>query len=218
MYKTWFNREYTTMAIHTSFGDNWKLEKQDKEVSAYTTRIKGSDFRAYKIEAIAESTLSGLIAHQKDAENFPKWMDGVKSSELFKDTGEAYYTHSVAPAPWPVKDRDSVVESVISQNPDTLEVNIRFTSQNHLKPPLKGCERVAAIDGEWIFTPVREAGEATGKVRVLYINHVNPGGKIPGWLANNFAVDVPFNTIKGLIKAVKEAKYQNVVLDFIKEP
>ena len=206
------------MARHTSFGDNWKLEKKDSEVSAYTTTIAGSDFRAYKIEAIAESTLAGIIAHQKDAANFPKWMDGVKSSECFKDTGDAYYTHSIAPAPWPVKDRDSVVESLITQDPDTLEVNIRFTSKNDLRKPVKGCERVADIDGEWIFTPIMENGSATGKVKVAYINHVNPGGKIPGWLANNFAVDVPFNTIKGLLKVVKEPQYQQATMDFIKEP
>ncbi len=211
-------REQQTMAKHTAFGNNWKLEKKDHEVQAYTTTVKGSDFRAYRIEAEVESTLAGLVAHQKDAVGFPKWMDGVKSSELFKDTGDAYYTHSIAPAPWPVKDRDSVVESLITQDPDTLEVNIRFTAQNHLRPPQKGCERVAGIDGEWIFTPITEGGNATGRVKLLYINHVNPGGKIPGWLANNFAVDVPFNTIKGLIKAVKESKYQEASFDFIKEP
>lgn len=206
------------MARHTAFGDNWKLEKKDHEVQAYTTTVAGSDFRAYRIEAEVESTLAGLVAHQKDAASFHQWMDGVKSSELFKDTGNAYYTHSIAPAPWPVKDRDSVVESVISQDPDTLEINIRFTAQNHLRPPQKGCERVADIDGEWIFTPILNGGKATGKVRLLYINHVNPGGKIPGWLANNFAVDVPFNTIKGLLKAVKAPKYQQATFDFIKEP
>ncbi|MCG8668457.1 MAG: START domain-containing protein [Pseudomonadales bacterium] len=206
------------MARHTSFGDNWKLEKKDSEVSAYTTTVPGSEFRAYKIEAIAESTLTGIIAHQKDAANFPKWMDGVKSSECFKDTGDAYYTHSIAPAPWPVKDRDSVVESLITQDPDTLEVNIRFTAKNELRKPVKGCERVATINGEWIFIPILENGNATGKVKVAYINHVNPGGKVPGWLANNFAIDVPFNTIKGLLKVVKEPQYQKATMDFIKEP
>ncbi|PIE41275.1 MAG: hypothetical protein CSA49_04240 [Gammaproteobacteria bacterium] len=206
------------MAKHTSFGDNWKLEKQDSEVKAYTTTVPGSNFRAYKIEAIAESTLAGLIAQQKDAASFSKWMDGVKTSECFKDTGDTYYTHSIAPAPWPVKDRDSVVESIITQDPETLEVNIRFRAKNELMKPAKGCERVADINGEWIFTPIMDNGNATGKVKVYYINHVNPGGKVPGWLANNFAVDIPFNTIKGLLRTVKEPRYQSATIDFIKEP
>lgn len=206
------------MATHTSFGDNWKVEKQDSEVTAYTTTVPGSDFRAYKIEAIVESTLAGIVEHQKDAPNFHKWMDGIKKSECFKDTGDAYYTQSLAPAPWPVKDRDSVVESFITQDPETLVVNIRFNHANHLRSPTKGCERVSMINGEWIFTPIIENGQATGKVKLEYLNHVNPGGKVPGWLANKFAVDAPFNTIKALLKVVKEPQYQNAKLDFIKEP
>ena len=39
------------MARHTAFGDNWKLEKKDSDVQAYTTSVPGSDFRAYRIEA-----------------------------------------------------------------------------------------------------------------------------------------------------------------------
>ncbi|MCG8315067.1 MAG: START domain-containing protein [Pseudomonadales bacterium] len=206
------------MAKHTSFGDNWKLQKNDKDVQAYTTEVAGSDFLAFKIEAVAVSTLAGLVAQQKDARNFSKWMDGVKTSELFKDTGEAYYTHSIAPAPWPVKDRDSVVESIISQDPESLDVNIRFSAQNHLRPAKKGCERVAAVNGEWIFSPLFENGKHHGKVKVTYLNHVSPGGKIPSWLANNFAIDVPFNTLKGLIKTVNLAPYQQANFDFIVEP
>ena len=206
------------MAKHTAFGDNWKLQKKDKDVQAYTTQVAGSDFLAFKIEAIAESTLAGLVAQQKDAANFSKWMDGVKSSELFKDTGDAYYTHSVAPAPWPVKDRDSVVESIISQDSESLEVNIRFTAQNHLRPAKKGCERVADVNGEWIFTPLIENGIHNGRVKVIYLNHVSPGGKIPSWLANNFAIDVPFNTLKSLIKTSNLQPYQQARFDFIVEP
>lgn len=209
---------YITMAKYTSFGDNWKLEKQDGDVIAYTTAVPGSDFRAYKIEAIVESTLAGIVAHQKDAANFPKWMDGIKSSECFKETDDSYYTHNIAPAPWPVKDRDSVIESLISQDPETLEVNIRFTNKNDLIKPLKGHERVASVNGEWIFTPIYENDAYTGKVKLAYINHANPGGKVPGWLANNFAIDVPFNTIRALVKMVKEPVYQNAKSNFIKEP
>lgn len=206
------------MAKFTSFGENWKKEKHDKEVTLYTTSVPGSLFKAYKVEAEFTTTLTALAAHQKDADNYINWMDGLKSSELVEDTGETYCTHSIVPAPWPVKDRDSIVTSSISQDPDTLEVYIRFQHDNNRLPPQKGCERVEMVNGEWIFTPIMENGQFTGRVKLSYINHVNPGGKIPSWLANNFAIDVPFKSIKSLVKDVQQAKYQQAELDFIKEP
>ena len=121
------------MTRFTNFGNNWKLEKKDKNVQAYTTAVSGSDFRAYKIEAV-ESSLAALVAQQKDALNHLRWMEGISSSELVNDAGDSYFTYAqVKTPPWPIKDRDSVVESSISQDKDTLEVYIHFRSNNELQ-------------------------------------------------------------------------------------
>lgn len=200
------------MTTHFAQASDWKLEKQASGVTAYTAEVAKSNFRAYRVEAAMKSTLSGMIALQKDAPSFPQWMDGVKSSKLIKEEGPSYFTQTLAPAPWPVKDRDSVVCSTISQDSTSKIITINFESQNELVPLQKGCERVASVKGFWEFTPSLE-----GMLKLVYSSHVNPGGNIPGWLANKFAIDVPFNTILNMLKVIQSPKYQQAVIEGIEE-
>jgi len=177
---------------------DWKLEKNGQGVTAYTREVSGSDFREFKVETTIDTTVDALIAMQRDVKNHPKWIDSVKTAELIKEDADNYYTHTVADAPWPVKNRDSAVRNTIARNDDS-SVTIEFYSDNDLAPVKKGCERVGAVKGSWQFNP---AGD--NKVDLIYSAHIDPGGNIPAWLSNKFSIDVPFNTIKSLVKMVKK--------------
>lgn len=179
---------------------DWKLEKEGQGVTAYTRGVAGSDFREFKVETTIDTTVDALIAMQRDVKNHTKWIDSVKTAELIKEDADNYYTHTVANAPWPVKDRDSAVRNAITRH-DENSATIAFTSDNSLAPTKKGCERVGAVKGTWQFTSV-----GNGKVDLIYSAHIDPGGNIPAWLSNKFSIDVPFNTIKALVKLVKKYK------------
>ncbi|OUR94911.1 hypothetical protein A9Q81_14175 [Gammaproteobacteria bacterium 42_54_T18] len=177
---------------------NWKLEKEGKGVTAYTREVAGSNFREFKVEASVETTVDALIAMQRDVKNHPKWIDSVKTAELIKEDADNYYTHTVANAPWPVKNRDSAVRNCISRNEDN-SATIEFYSDNDLAPTKKGCERVGAVKGSWQFNPADN-----GKVDIIYSAHIDPGGNIPAMISNKFSIDVPFNTIQSLVGLVKK--------------
>lgn len=177
---------------------DWKLEKQSQGVTAYTREVAGSDFREFKVETTVNATVDALVAMQRDVKNHPKWIDSVKTAELIKEDDDNYYTHTVADAPWPVKNRDSAVRNAISRNDDS-SVTIAFNSDNSLAPTKKGCERVGGVKGSWQFNP-----KGDGTVDVIYSAHIDPGGNIPAWLSNKFSIDVPFNTIKALAKTIKK--------------
>lgn len=175
---------------------DWKLEKQSQGISAYTRAVSGSDFREFKVETTIATTVDALIAMQRDVKNHTKWIDSVKTAELIKEDEHNYYTHTVANAPWPVKDRDSAVRNTISRQEGNA--TIEFASDNSLAAVKKGCERVGAVKGSWQFTAVDSK-----TVAITYSAHIDPGGKIPAVLSNKFSIDVPFNTIKALVKQVK---------------
>lgn len=84
---------------------------------------------------------------------------------------------------------------------------------NSVVPISKEYERVNLIKGFWLFTP-----QKNGQTLVVYQNHAEAGGKIPGWIANMFGVDVPFKSVKNMLKELKTARYKNVKLEFIQGP
>ena len=177
--------------------NDWKLEKNSHGITAFTRSKKGSSFREFQVETKIKTTLEALLAMQKDVKNHPKWIDSVASSALLDEGVDYYEIHTIANAPWPVKNRDSAIRNDITIDEDSI--TIEFNTDNSLAPTAKGCERVGSVNGFWQFNK-----EEDGEINVLYSAHIEPGGKIPAFVANMFATDVPFNTIKNMIKQVKK--------------
>jgi uncharacterized membrane protein len=177
--------------------NDWKLEKDSNGITAFTRAKKGSSFREYQVETRIKTTLEALLALQRDYKNHPKWIDSVASTTLLNEGDDFYEIHTIANAPWPVKNRDSAIRNDIIIGDDS--VTIEFNTDNKLAPVAKGCERVGSVNGFWQFNK-----EEDGEISILYSAHIEPGGLIPAFVANMFATDVPFNTIKSMIKQVKK--------------
>lgn len=183
-------------------GAAWELQRNDEEAMAYSRIDKASGLQICRVETVMKASLNALVALQRDAAQIPKWMDGVKSSTVVREADDYYITHTLVPSPWPVKDRDSVVRSDVHQQDDGTVV-IEFASVPDVVPPQKNHERVQNVKGCWRFTPLRD-----GKTRVEYEVMVDPGGKLPAWLVNRFALDVPYNSIKIMHRVVRDPRYQ----------
>lgn len=189
------------MPISTS-GAAWELQRNDEQAMAYSRLDKATGLQVCRVETVMKTSLNALVAMQRDAARIPQWMDGVKSSRIVQEADNYYITHTLVPSPWPVKDRDSVVRSDIRQQDDG-SVLIEFASVEGVVPPQKNYERVQNVKGCWCFTPLQD-----GKTRVEYEVMVDPGGKLPAWLVNRFALDVPYNSIKQMHKLVRDPQYQ----------
>src|SRR5690606_22875153 len=185
------------MPISTS-GAAWELQRNDEQAMAYSRIDKAPGRRVCRVETVMKASLNALVAMKRDAARIPQWMDGVKSSRIVQEADDYYITHTLVPSPWPVKDRDSVVRSDIRQQDDG-SVLIEFASVEGVVPPQKNYERVQNVKGCWCFTPLQD-----GKTRVEYEVMVDPGGKLPAWLVNRFALDVPYNSIKQMHKLVRD--------------
>lgn len=189
------------MPISTS-GAAWELQRNDEQAMAYSRIDKATGLQVCRVETVMKASLNALVAMQRDAARIPQWMDGVKSSRIVQEADNYYITHTLVPSPWPVKDRDSVVRSDIRQQDDG-SVLIEFASVEGVVPLQKNYERVQNVKGCWCFTPLQD-----GKTRVEYEVMVDPGGKLPAWLVNRFALDVPYNSIKQMHKLVRDPQYQ----------
>lgn len=191
----------------------WKQVKDEGGIKVYQASVAGSEYDEYKLETVVDATLSALVAINSDAPYMHNWMDSMESNRQVSGDEQRYVTHTKTKVPWPAKNRDAVVETWIEQCPETLRVTMTFHSRDNLIPVSKDYERVNLVRGQWVFTP-----QGAGKTHVMYQNHAEAGGKIPGWIANMFGVDVPLKSVKNMVKELKKERYRGATKSFIREP
>ncbi len=142
-----------------------------------------------------------------DAKSYPEWVETCILGKTLEKTGnQRQIMYTVNEAPWPVSDRDSIVESEIVQNKKSGVVHISLIGLPNYLPERKKLVRVEKINGFWRFIPLKR-----NRVKVVYQVHTEPGGNLPSWLVNSVVVNQPFQTLGNMRKIVKQPKYHNCV-------
>lgn len=196
----------------------WKLEvEEDKaHLKVYTRKIDGSSLKEFKGEMLVNEKLTTLVALMLDSEAAPKWIHECEKFEVIETINPHHkIIHFINAAPWPVSDRDAVISSKISQNPETLEVRIDIEALTGHVPEDEDLVRIPRMLGYWSFTPL-EGEDDNGNVLVRYQIHAEPGGSLPAWLANSAVVDTPQYTMLNMLDMIKLEKYQQAEISFIK--
>lgn len=191
----------------------WDLAKDKKGVKVYLRKVEGSDFKEFKGVLTLKASLASLVGLVRDVETSPDWVENCHRSELLERiNANETYTYSLSKAPWPVKNRDTIVHNVISRDQGTGAVTIRQTAKPDYIPEKKNIIRVQRLEGFWQFTPQDE-----GSVEVVYQALSDPGGDIPVWLVNSSLVSQPYKTLLKMQEMVKREEYQNLTLESVVE-
>jgi hypothetical protein len=201
---------FTAQAENSS----WELEKENEDLhlKVFTREIDGSDLKEFRGEMLVKTEMTTLAALLLDGQSAPKWMHQCEKFELVEQmdplTAVVYFING---APWPVDDRDAVISSRMSQDPETLVVTIEIDALSDRLPEDEDYVRIPRMSGFWSFTPVDN-----GKILVRYQVHAEPGGSLPSWLANSVVVDTPYYTMANMVEMLKKEKYQQAEISLIK--
>jgi hypothetical protein len=171
---------------------NWKLVKDDSGIQVYLKPVVGSSFSAYRGEVTIKADLATLQRLQDDVQGSCEWIYQCQTQKLLKQEGPQVWTYSQFEMPWPVKARDSILHITTSTQADGSMQRTIESVPDYL-PAENGFVRVGKTQGLWTMTP-----DGHGAVQVTYQLHAEPGGSVPAWLANQFVVDAPFNTLNKL--------------------
>jgi len=183
----------------------------DDDIRVWTRHVKGSDMKAFRGVTVLESTVTAPIALLQDVKRANEWVFNCKAMDLIEElssTNAIYYT--VTSMPWPVKNRDSISETTITQNPDTGAVLVTMSARNDIFPVNDDHIRVTEFEGTWLIEPLEG-----NSIRVTYEAHADPGGALPSWLVNSFVVEAPLNTLREFRKVVIEDQYQQATRSYI---
>lgn len=177
----------TSSFVHA---ENWQLAVDKEGIQVFLSTPADSSFKAYRAETTIKAQPQVIATMLADMPLSCRLVYGCKQARLIKQEGYNYWAYSQIKTAWPVSDRDLSILSRAEQDKDgTITVNITALPQN--VPPAEGHIRITKLDGFWKFIPVDAQ-----TTKVIYQVAAEPGGSVPAWLANQFVVDGPFETLK----------------------
>lgn len=196
--------------------DGWVLARDRDGIKVWTRDIPDYPIRGFKAVMTVNSSLRGLVNLILDTDNASRWVYRTNRIQLLKrDTEAATFIIRVeTDFPWPLSDRDVVLDGKIVQDTKTGAVTIQSHSVDSVEYPKRpDFVRMPDMQGTWIFRPL-------GKdlVEVTMLGRADPGGNIPAGIVNLIIQETPYRTMQRMREVLTEPKYQNTPLPQIREP
>jgi len=172
--------------------DNWELRRNENGITIYSRHQKN----LVELHLLTEfnGPADKLIAQLQDIPNYVNWVYGNKRSGIIKKMNEndiIYFTE--AHLPWPIADRDLVIELSVTPATATTPLTVIAKSVDAILPPKPHFIRVPYSVATWHITP-----EANNKIKIDYTFSLDPGGSIPTWLANLTIATGPYKSFMKL--------------------
>lgn len=184
--------------------DGWDLRKEAGAIKVFTIDQPDSGFQAFKAVGVLDAPIENLMAVMINPKSCVEWVHNCSESFAFGD-GDFHqrYAYSVNDMPWPVTDRDYVLRIRTRGDAPGGDIIMDLNAVPQRRDVDDNYVRVDRSDTLYRFTPM---GEQT---RMVWVQHTEPNGSIPGWLVNTLLVDIPVRSMEQLEKVANEDRYGN---------
>jgi ribosome-associated toxin RatA of RatAB toxin-antitoxin module len=157
----------------------WQEVAEDDGITVWAREVPDSNIREVKAEAIVNAPAERVWAVLADTQAYPEFMPYVLETKILgkHETGHFEYQRIDPPV---VDMRDYAVRVVLEADPAAGKFKRSWSPANDKAPPLMdGVVRVQVNQGSWTIESV-----GSKQAHVEYYLYTDPGGAIPGWLAN----------------------------------
>jgi hypothetical protein len=190
----------------------WNLKKDKDGIKVYTGKLTDSKFNAIRVSCNLNANLSALASILLQPSLQPEWVIATKTSKLLKQLAPNHiYYYNIATIPWPLSNRDMVIDLKIVQDSATKKMTITANTIDNVLGPVKGLERIPYTHATWEVSPI-----GSNQIHVEYLLKINPGAGVPAWILNMFIAKAPFESFENLTRIIQEKRFQNQKLDFIR--
>lgn len=182
---------------------DWELRTETDNIRIYTTGQPGSKFKAFKAVATLDVPIENLMAVMINPVSCTEWVHNCSESYAFGN-GDFHdrYAYSVNDMPWPVADRDYVLRIRTRGDRESGEVIMDLNATPDLRAESSNRIRVDRSDTLYRFIP---EGDST---RMIWVQHTDPNGSLPGWLVNSLLVDIPVRSMQALEEVARKPRYR----------
>lgn len=188
------------LCLYSTSSQAWQLQdtEESSTVQVWTQSVESSSFKAFRGKVNINAPLDKVLQVVRDTANIPKWYHNTSHArKLNIISQDQSLNYSIASAPWPVSDRDSVTLVTKKRLADGV-ILIELKAQPKAFPKQPGLVRIPKLEGYWKLVPI-----AGNKTEVTFEIAAEPGGEIPSWLANAMVIDMPFHTLSNLKERVE---------------
>lgn len=185
----------------------WTLRTETDNIQVFTMDLPGSSFKAFKAVAVLDVPIENLMAVMINPRSCIEWVYNCSESYGFGDGSfHDRYAYSVNNMPWPVTDRDYVLHIRTRGDRATGEIVMDLSATPSKRAENGNRIRVNQSDTLYRFIP------EGNKTRVVWVQHTNPNGALPGWLVNSLLVDIPVQSLTALEAVARKPRYQGYQL------
>jgi hypothetical protein len=178
--------------ISASAQSNWELQKDKDGIKVYTKSNETSKLKSSKAEMVVDKKADRILEIISDISRYTEWNPKTISAETIKmKNNDDFYYRTVVKAPM-VSNRDLVVHVQVKRKSKDYIV-VEMIGVPDFIPEEKGLVRMPEYKGVYHLKT-----QQNGKTQVILEYMANPGGKLPDWLVNTAAVDVPFEIFTNL--------------------
>ena len=191
------------LCLSHAFGQGkWELKKDQDGIQIFTRKAAKGNIKELRVLCELDATKAQLINTLQNINDYNSWVYSNKKSTILKTISPQniiYYTQSHLP--WPIRDRDLIVELNITPTPEVL--NVQAKSIPDYMPKDVNYIRVPYSMAVWKVTQAPD-----NKLKVDYTFSIDPGGSIPSWLVNATLTIGPYNSFVKLRQMLKAQKSQ----------
>jgi hypothetical protein len=173
----------------------WTRVAEEDGIVVTSRPSERSPLPIFRGTGLVDAPVLAVLAVVTDAERHHEWIFACSASALLAQTSAATgVVYNRTDTPWPVPDRDVVLDSRVEIVDGEREVMVRFSATTHAeRPPEHGVVRMTYLEGHYHLW-----AEDDAHTRVEYQVDSNPGGSLPTWLATRGTREMPLETLRSL--------------------
>lgn len=183
----------------------WKLVDSEDNCQVYTSEVPGKEYIAAKTTCMIPARIEVLGVILRDIPNYPEWMADCKETKILKtvDDEKDVFIFWFRQHVTLLKDRDMVLKSkTVIDMKDGVNLIYADSTDEMNYDSGKGYVRMPSFYS--LFTLEWVDREHT---RVTFMIDPDLGKGVPTGIANSTIKNIPFKTLKNMMKMAKLSKY-----------
>lgn len=196
----------TFLSCSFSFGQEWVLSKDGKDLQTYYRESERSAIKELKIVTTINAPAIEIFNLLNKIDLYDDWVYRTTEAKLVREyNNKSLQYYAVVDFPWPFDDREMYIISHYKISADEKLITTKSKAV-----PRKDIEernnhvRITDMEIGWTMTE-----NDNKETEIVYIMRSDPGGVIPAWMVNLALEAGPTNTMNGLKDLVKEHMLDN---------
>jgi hypothetical protein len=177
---------------------HWELELDKEGIRVYTQLDENSPYKQIKVITTINAPLERVMDILLDFSDYEEWMNDVDESYLLNKLDSNYYVFIHEDVAWPMQNRYQV--SKMSIQKALSRAKVRFKSVPNFIEKRTDAIQIKQFEGYWELD-----GRITHQCTLEYVLIQNPGGYVPPWMTNLYAIENPFNSVHKLKKMAEDS-------------